>query len=43
MKCVFDNPRSGVASKANTDTFEEKMFHIIRLGRRLLLGSLRSS
>ncbi len=30
MKCVFDNPRSGVASKANTDTFEEKMFHIIR-------------
>lgn len=30
MKCVFDNPRSGVASKANTDTFEEKMFHIVR-------------
>lgn len=30
MKCVFDNPASGVASKANTDTFEEKMFHIIR-------------
>lgn len=30
MKCVFDNARSGVASKANTDTFEEKMFHIIR-------------
>lgn len=29
-KCVFDNPQSGVASKANTDTFEEKMFHIIR-------------
>lgn len=30
MKCVFDNPVSGVASKANTDSFEEKMFHIIR-------------
>ena len=30
LQCVFDNPRSGIASKANTDTFEEKMFHIIR-------------
>lgn len=30
MKCVFDNPVSGVSSKANTDSFEEKMFHIIR-------------
>ena len=30
MKCVFDNPKSGVASKANADSFEEKMFHIIR-------------
>lgn len=29
-KCVFDNPQSGIASKANTDSFEEKMFHIIR-------------
>lgn len=29
-KCVFDNSRSGIASKANTDSFEEKMFHIIR-------------
>ena len=29
-KCVFDNASSGVASKANTDSFEEKMFHIIR-------------
>ena len=28
--CVFDNPASGVESKANTDTFEENMFHIIR-------------
>ncbi len=30
VKCVFDNDASGVASKANTDTFEENMFHIIR-------------
>ena len=29
-KCVFDNPRSGVENKAITDSFEEKMFHIIR-------------
>jgi ferredoxin len=29
-KCVFDNANSGVASKANADSFEEKMFHIIR-------------
>ncbi len=28
--CVFDNPASGIASKANTDSFEENMFHIIR-------------
>lgn len=28
--CVFDNDKSGVAVKANTDSFEEKMFHIIR-------------
>lgn len=28
--CVFDNADSGVASKANTDSFEEKMFHVIR-------------
>ena len=28
--CVFDNPRSGVASKASADTFEENMFHMIR-------------
>ncbi|MBO7407294.1 MAG: 4Fe-4S dicluster domain-containing protein, partial [Clostridia bacterium] len=27
---VFDNDASGIASKANTDSFEEKMFHIIR-------------
>ena len=25
-KCVFDNDASGIASKANTDSFEEKMF-----------------
>lgn len=30
IKCIFDNDRSGVASKANTDEFEENMFHIIR-------------
>ncbi len=29
-KCVFDNEASGVAGKANTDSFEENMFHIIR-------------
>ena len=30
VQCVFDNPKSGVASKANTDDFEENLFHIIR-------------
>ena len=29
-KCVFDNPKSGVENKAAADSFEEKMFHIIR-------------
>lgn len=29
-KCVFDNPSSGFESKAPSDSFEEKMFHIIR-------------
>ncbi len=29
-KCVFDNPKSGVSNKAAADSFEEKMFHIIR-------------
>lgn len=28
--CVFDNPNSGIAQKAAADSFEEKMFHIIR-------------
>ncbi len=28
--CVFDNPKSGIANKAAADSFEEKMFHIIR-------------
>ncbi len=28
--CVFDNPNSGVANKAPSDSFEENMFHIIR-------------
>lgn len=30
VQCVFDNPNSTVASKAVADTFEEKMFHVIR-------------
>ena len=30
LKCVFDNPKSGVAAKANDDTFEEQCYHIIR-------------
>lgn len=29
-KCVFDNPYSGVENKAASNSFEEKMFHIIR-------------
>ena len=29
-KCVFDNNKSGVAGKSNPDSFEEKMYHIIR-------------
>ena len=29
-KCVFDNDASGMASRANSDSFEEKLFHIIR-------------
>ncbi len=29
-KCVFNNPASGAESKAPSDSFEEKMFHIIR-------------
>ena len=30
IKCVFDNPASGVQSKAPVTDFEEHMFHIIR-------------
>ncbi len=30
VKCVFDNPASGVSAKVNSDTFEEQMFHIVR-------------
>ncbi len=30
IKCVFDNPNSGVQNKAAADDFEENMFHIIR-------------
>ena len=29
-KCVFDSTKFDAAKKANTDSFEEKMFHIIR-------------
>lgn len=29
-KCVFSNPNSGVENKAASNSFEEKMFHIIR-------------
>ncbi|MBQ8526243.1 MAG: 4Fe-4S dicluster domain-containing protein [Clostridia bacterium] len=29
-KCVFENPESPVENKAISDSFEEKMFHIIR-------------
>ena len=29
-KCVFDNTESSVVNKAISDSFEEKMFHIIR-------------
>ncbi len=29
-QCIFDNPNSGSANKAASDSFEEKMFHIIR-------------
>lgn len=29
-KCVFDNPNSGVENKAAANSFEEKLFHIIR-------------
>ncbi|MCQ2386846.1 MAG: 4Fe-4S dicluster domain-containing protein [Clostridia bacterium] len=28
--CVFDNNKSGIAGKANADSFEEKLYHIIR-------------
>lgn len=30
VKCVFDNPQSGVAAKANDVPFEEQLFHVIR-------------
>ena len=29
-KCVFDNVNSGIANTAAADSFEEKMFHVIR-------------
>ncbi len=30
VKCVFDNPKSGIAAKANDDAFEEQLYHVIR-------------
>ena len=30
VNCVFDNPESQIAGKANPDSFEEKLYHIIR-------------
>lgn len=30
VTCVFDNDKSGVASKVSSDSFEDSMFHIIR-------------
>ncbi len=30
VKCVFDNPASGIDAKVNADKFEEQLFHIIR-------------
>ena len=30
VKCVFDNPASGISAKANDDAFEEQLFHVIR-------------
>ncbi len=30
LKCVFDNPQSGISAKANDSDFEEQLFHVIR-------------
>lgn len=30
VKCVFDNPESGISAKANDTSFEEQLFHVIR-------------
>lgn len=30
IKCVFDNPQSGISAKANDDSFEEQLYHVIR-------------
>jgi len=30
INCVFDNNASGIAGKANSDEFEEKLYHIVR-------------
>ena len=30
LNCVFDNPQSGISGKANADSFEEQLYHVIR-------------
>lgn len=30
INCVFDNPQSGISGKANADSFEEQLYHVIR-------------
>lgn len=30
VKCVFDNPESGISAKANDTSFEEQLYHVIR-------------
>ena len=30
QKCIFDSEKSGIASKANADDFEENLYHFIR-------------
>lgn len=30
VQCIFDNDRSGVASKVSSDSFEDRLYHVIR-------------
>ena len=30
INCVFDNSQSGISGKANADSFEEQLYHVIR-------------